>query len=67
MIPQIVNDIMKIYLENEYYLIGIFPTKFDDIKVYEVKIKVFTYTIHIYYIDNGKKNVMVLGRDNNGI
>lgn len=62
MIKQLVNDIMTIYLENDYYLIGMFPTDLEDIKPYEVKIKAFDYTIHIYFILKEKKQVIVMGR-----
>lgn len=67
MITQLLSDLMAIFLENNYYLIGIFPTDLEDAKPYEVKIKAFDYTIHIYFTVNEKKQVIVMGRNEDGI
>lgn len=67
MIKQLVNDIMTIYLQNGYYLIKQYKGVMCDIDEHEVKITVYGEFIAIAYNDNGKKQIIMMGRNKDGI
>lgn len=67
MIKQLVNDITTIYLQNGYYLIKQYKGVFCDIDKHEVKITIYGEFIAIAYNDNGKKQIIMLGRNKDGI
>lgn len=67
MIKQLVNDIMTIYLQNGYYLIKQYRGIMCDINEHEVKITIYREFIAIAFNENGKKEIIMLGREKNGI
>lgn len=67
MIKQLVNDIMTIYLQNGYYLIKQYKGVMCDIAEHEVKITIYGEFIAIAFNENGKKEIIMLGRNKDGI
>lgn len=67
MIKQLVNDIMTIYLQNGYYLIKQYRGVMCDINKHEVKITIYRDFIAIAFNENGKKEIIMLGRNKDGI